>query len=231
MTEETRAGSFLSALAAAEQDKFRRLGRHRELRRGDTLFHEGDPSDFVALILRGNVKVSSVADSGVETLLATRGPGDIIGEMAAVDGELRSADVSALDTVQFRIIPARDFFRFLEEHPSATRALLALCTARLRDADRKRAEVRGLDVLRRLTRRLLELSQTHGRQTSAGIVLDIPLSQQELAEWIGASREAVAKALRILRQRGALATQRRALTILDPELLRRLVEPRDGRRD
>lgn len=228
MAEELRSGSFLGELAPGEQDELRRLGHRQELSRGDTLFHEGDSSEWVALILRGNVKVSSVADSGAETLLATRGPGDIVGEMSAIDGGSRSAEVSALSSVQFRHIPAPEFLRFVEEHPGATRALLRLLTSRLRDADRKRAEVRGLDVLRRVARRLLELSESHGRQEASGIVLDLPLSQQELAEWIGASREAVSKALRTLRERGAISTERRTLTVVDRGYLQRLVEPRDG---
>ncbi|MGH3924516.1 MAG: Crp/Fnr family transcriptional regulator [Pseudonocardiaceae bacterium] len=231
MTEEIRAGSFLSALTTSEQVELRRLGGLRLLQRGDTLFHEGDPSDFVVLILRGNVKVSSVGDSGAETLLAMRGAGDIVGEMSAVDGEPRSAQVSALEHVQAQVISAREFAAFLEAHPRATKVLLALVTARLRDADHKRVEVRELDVLGRIARRLLELSKTHGRPTPKGITLDLSLSQQELADWVGASREAVAKALRLLRERGAIDTRRRAITILQPELLHRLLEPRASKTD
>lgn len=223
MAEERSGQTFLGALHTAEREELQRIGRFRRFRRGETLFHEGDPSDFVVLILEGNVKVSCAAECGAETLLAVCGVGDIVGELSAVDGKPRSAQVAALDAVHVRMIPAADFTRFLEAHPRVLKVLLALISGRLRDADRERAEVRAFGVPSRLALRLLELSQTHGRQTPEGIELELPLSQQELAEWVGASREAVAKALRLLRERGAIDTRRRAITVLRPDLLRRLI--------
>jgi CRP-like cAMP-binding protein len=158
------------------------------------------------------------------TLLATRRAGDIVGEMAAIDGEPRSAQVSALTPLHVRIVAAPEFNAFLDANPRVLRVLLVMCNARLRDADHKRAEHRGLDVPRRIARRLLELSETDGLATRDGIVLEL-LTQQELAEWVGASREAVAKAFRLLRERGAVETRRLGITILQPELLRRLAFP------
>lgn len=231
VVEECGGQAFLGALNAAERDELQGIGRQRSLRRGETIFHEGDPSDFVVLILEGNVKVSCIAELGAETILAICGAGEIVGEMSAVDGEPRSAQVSALGPVRVQVIPAGDFLRFLEAHPRVLKVVLALISSRLRDADRKLTEFRAFHVPSRIALRLLELSQTHGRQISEGIALDLPLSQQELAEWAGASREAVAKALRLLRERGAIDTGRRAITILRPDLLRRLVGRHPGGTD
>ncbi|MGH8906099.1 MAG: Crp/Fnr family transcriptional regulator [Egibacteraceae bacterium] len=228
MTEDARTGSFLDALTEAERSELRRLGRQRTLQRGEVVLHEGDPSCFVVLILKGNLKVSAVADSGAETVLATRGAGDIVGEMTAMDGKPRSARVAALDAARVQIIASRDFLGFLDAHPRVMRLLYSLVAERLRDSDRKRVEVRAFDVPGRIALRLLELSESHGRQTGdGGITLELSLSQQELAEWVGASREAVAKALRRLRERGVIDTRRRAITILRPDLLRRLARPRE----
>jgi CRP-like cAMP-binding protein len=216
--------SFLGALDPSERGALEQLGHLRQFRTGATLLNEGDPSNFVLLLVEGHVKVSSLTEHGTEVLLAIRGPGDILGELAAVDGGLRSARVLAIEAVSARVVSADDFTSFLRDHPRVMGVLLALISGRLRDADRKRTEFRGYDVPARIALRLLELGQTHGRQTSSGIALELRLSQEELAEWVGASREAVAKALRLLRERGAIATDRRSLTILRPELLHRLID-------
>ena len=100
-------------------------------------------------------------------------------------------------------------------------ALLRLVTSRLRDADRKRVEFGAFDIAARVAGRLVELADRFGEPVPDGVRIPVPLSQDELAGWVGASREAVAKALRVLRDRGLLTTGRRTMTVLDLDGLRR----------
>ncbi|MER6950640.1 Crp/Fnr family transcriptional regulator [Nonomuraea sp. NPDC000554] len=217
MTPE--AGEFLSMLTPDEVEALRDAGRLRRWDRGTTLMTEGDTSDWVLVLTEGRVKVSSHTSSGTEVVLAVRGPGGLLGEMSAIDGSPRSATVTALEPVAGVVV--RDFPAFLQEHGRVAVLLMRLVTERLRDADRKRVEYGAFDTTGRVATRLIELAERYGERTSAGVRVALPLSQDELAGWTGASREAVSKALRTLRDRGLIETGRRRVTIHDLEGLRK----------
>ncbi len=196
------------------------LATSRHFTAGAALFHAGDPSDWVVLVTRGRVKIVDQTADGREVLLAVRGPGELIGELSAIDGEPRSASAVAMDPVEVQMINAAGFHGYLEAHPVAAVALLRLVTVRLRDADRKRVEYSSHDVLGRVARRLLELAQEYGEPAGTGVRITLPISQDELASYTASSREAVAKALRSLRDRRVITTDRRAITVVDVEALR-----------
>jgi CRP-like cAMP-binding protein len=184
------------------------------------LFHENDPSDHVLLIEQGRVKISCNTPEGRELLLAIRGPGDLVGELAALDHQPRSATVAALERVEGQMIGAARFTQFLEEHPRVAVALLALISRDLRDSDRKRVEFGAFDVAERIVRRLVELAEQYGAPAETGLSIDLPLTQEELAGWAGASLRQTADVLRLLRRAGAIDTHRRHVTILDMRALR-----------
>jgi CRP-like cAMP-binding protein len=194
------SGDFLSAV-------LRREGHARRFQRGQALFTEGDRAERVFLIERGWVTVTSAAPDGREIVLGLRGPGDMLGELSALDGEPRSATAVTLSDVE-----AIDV--------SASRELIRMLATRLRDADRKRLEFAALDTLGRIAWRLLELSERFGHQTEEGISVELPLSQEQLAAWCGASRESTVKALTSLRGLGCITTGRRHVVIRDLEGLR-----------
>jgi CRP-like cAMP-binding protein len=118
------------------------------------------------------------------------------------------------------VLPAGQFLALLSRRPELSIALLAYLAGRLREADRRRLELGGLSVSERLVRRLLELAELHGITESGRIVIDIPLSQRELAGSVGASREAVARVLKILRERHVVITQRQRIVVVQPQVLR-----------
>jgi CRP-like cAMP-binding protein len=122
--------------------------------------------------------------------------------------------------VEALAISASSFRDFLRTHPDAALAVLELITTRLRDADRKRAEFGSMDATGRVAARLVELADQHGQPTGSGVRIDLALSQEDLASWVGASREAVSRALRLFRERGWIATRRRGITVLDQDALR-----------
>lgn len=211
---------FLERLTESDRQDLLALGRRLRLRAGTTGLVEGQVSGQVLLLLEGHVRACTTAADGRESLLAVRRPGEIVGELSALDGRPHSATVSAFETVEAVAIPASSFRSFLKSHPDAAFAVLELITERLRDADRKRAEFGSMDTTARVAARLVELTELHGQAIAGAVRIDLSLSQEELASWVGASREAVSRALRLFRARGWIATRRRGITVLDLGALR-----------
>ncbi|MHA6784754.1 Crp/Fnr family transcriptional regulator [Pseudonocardia saturnea] len=211
---------FLARLDEADRAELAARGRHRRWPAGASLFLEGDRATTVVVVVTGRVKVFSLTEQGEEVVLAVRGPGALLGELTAVDGTERSTSVSALEPVVALVVPASAFVAFLHDRPAAAMVLLRLVTSRLRDADRKRVEFGAYDIAARVAGRLVELADRFGEAVPDGVRISVPLSQDELAGWVGASREAVAKALRVLRDRGLVTTGRRTMTVLDLDGLR-----------
>lgn len=198
----------------------RREGVVRRFQRGQALFGEGDRAERVFLVERGWVVLSCTAPGGREVVLGLRGPGEIVGELSSLDGEPRSATAVAAEDVEAIVAPASALIRGLQ-NVEAANELIRVLAARLRDADRKRLEFAALDTFGRVAWRLLELSERFGRPVPEGLLVELPLSQDQLASWCGASREATVKALGSLRSLQCISTGRRSIVIRDPDALRR----------
>lgn len=211
--------AFLDDIPADAANALRAVAVRRNWPTGATLFHEGDRADRVLVIQRGRVKAVTVAESGIETTLGLRGPGEIVGELSAVDGRPRSASVVAIEPVEALVLTAEQFRAFLRAHPDAALVLLGRVAGRLRGASARQAEFGSLESSVRVARQLAELAEAHGTSSDAGIRLGL-LSQDELASLCGASREAIARALRQFRADGIIETGRRSITVVDLEALR-----------
>jgi len=214
------AGGFIDALTQPEAEDLRAAGRRASYGAGVTLFHQGDDAGSVIVLLVGRAKVSSLSSAGREAIVAVRGPGDLLGEMAAIDDEPRSGTVTTLEPVEALLVPGSAFAAFLEQHPRVALVILRMIAGRLRYADAQQAEFATTDVVGRVCHRLVELSVRFGTAGDAGIEIELPLSQEELAAWTGASREAVSKALQLLRSLQIVETGRRHVTVLDLAALR-----------
>lgn len=212
---------FTARLSPADRAALIERARRRQYPAGASLYLEGDSCSTVIVVVSGRVKVFSLTEHGEEILLAVRGPGALLGEFSAIDGGERSASVAALEPVAALVVPIAAFIEYLRTHGDAAIALLQLVTAKVRDSDRKRVESAAYDIPARVARRLVELADRFGEPDPQGVRIAIALSQDELAGWVGASREAVAKALRVLRSRGYLLTGRRTMTVLDLDGLRK----------
>jgi CRP/FNR family transcriptional regulator, cyclic AMP receptor protein len=184
------------------------------------LFHQGDDPGAVMLIRSGRIKVNVSAPGGHDVMLGFIGPGAMIGDLSAIDGEPRSTTATAVEDVEVLGIPMLAFRALLEERPQLVMALVKMAAQRLRAADRQRVEFAAFDVLGRVARRIDELADG-GRETNEGIEIDAGLSQEDLAAWTAASREAVSKALGALRTLGWIDTRRRVIVVLDRAALRR----------
>lgn len=213
-------GGFLGLLTDEERAALRSCGRERRFPRGAIIFSEGESADRVVVVLGGRVKVSFFTEDGREVLLAVREPGDLIGELSAIDEEPRSASATTMEPVEALLVPAERFRGFVEEHPRVSLVLLGMLSRRLRDADRKRVEFGTYDTVGRVARRLVEMVERFGEDSEGGVTISLPLTQQELAGWIGSSREAVSKALQTLRERGWVEIRRKGIRVLDLGALR-----------
>jgi CRP-like cAMP-binding protein len=221
-TPSDQSGGFVGQLSSADRERLLVTGTRRRYRRGAALFLEGDHSDHVLVVLEGRARVSIAAGDGRDLVVAVRGPGELLGEFAAIDrDEPRSASAYAVDPLVARVLSADEFEAFLERAPRAAVALLRTLTRRLRDASRTQMEFGAYDTIARVARRLDELAREHGEPGPDGVRIGLPLTQEELAGWVGASRESVARALRALRDRGAISTSRRAIVVRDREVLAR----------
>lgn len=218
---------FWANLNAAERDDLRARGKLRVFGPDSIIFREEDPSIYVLIILTGWVKASLVSVEGHEIILGVRGPGDMVGERAALLSEPRSADIHALNEVNGLIVPGEQFIDFLDHHRHAERALTRVISYRLDEAMKRLRLFGSAHGSTRLAWLLLELAEQHGTPTSAGTTtITLPLSQEELAGWCNCSRETVARALRPWRRSRVVRTARRQITILDAAALRDLAEGR-----
>ena len=215
---------FWHVLPETDQAAFLRRGITRRFARGQSLMLEYQPGERVLLLREGRVKVASISPvTGREVLLAIREPGELVGEQAAIDDEPRSAAVIALEPGEAVAIARADFLSFLEGHPAAALAVMGALSRRLRDADAKRVEFAALGTLARVAGRLLELVERFGVTDDETTLIALPLSQEELAGWTGASIESVGRALQTMRTLEWIQTRRREIRILDVEALRRAV--------
>lgn len=215
-------GSFLSYLDPADREFLLGRGRIRRLPAGTALMHEGDPTDHVLVLLSGWVRAYTNARDGTVVLFALRGPGDVIGDLAALQGWPRTGTVDTLQETEFAQFSHDGFIACLHDRPAVGIALLRQMAQRLRDAEAARINFATMDVAQRVAALLVRLADMHGRTTREGVVVGMPLTQQDIANSIGGSRRAVARALQTFRDRGMLVTGRRRFVLSSIDVLRRL---------
>jgi CRP/FNR family transcriptional regulator, cyclic AMP receptor protein len=213
--------AFLDSLPAAEREAVLLAGHERLWSAGETMFREGDPAGSAVIVLAGLLKIHKQTAAGGEVILALRGPGDLLGEVSAVPGAVRTAHATALERVRGVTIPVPDLRSLLSRHPRLSLALLEMVMTRLRTADLRRLEYATAESLPRVTSRLVELTERFGVAGAGGrIDVAMPINQEELASWSAASLESTARALRTLRELKLIETHRRRLVVLDLERLR-----------
>jgi CRP/FNR family cyclic AMP-dependent transcriptional regulator len=225
VTDEPHPRSFLAQVDPAGRRTLAQLGTSRDYRPRTALFHQGEPSRHVLVLVDGWVKVTLTSRTGEEALLAIRGPGDIVGDQSAVDGKPRSATVTALTQLTARVIDGERFLDCLSHHPAVALGLLRHLSANLRESDYKRLEYVSASSSSRLAALLLSLVAEHGEPSPEGVVINLPLTQRELATAAATSREVVARTLRTLRARDIVRTRRQAIVVMRPEVLRSLCQP------
>ena len=221
MRELPPAAGFWGALPGPDADGLRALGRVSQFGRGAALCTEGEPATHVFVLLTGWVKILNTTREGAEVLLALRGQGDVVGERAAELEGYRTATARALVRTEALAVISGRFRAFLDSHPAADRAFRHAMTQRGREADEALRARAGSSGAERLARLLLDLSARCGEATEQGVTIAVPLSQADLASWIGVARATVTRALQQWRRRGLIRTVRGRLTVADASGLRR----------
>jgi CRP/FNR family transcriptional regulator, cyclic AMP receptor protein len=191
------------------------------LARGDVLFREGDTGDRVYVVIDGKVKLGRTSSDGRENLLAILGPGQMFGELSLFDPGPRSATVTAVTDTVLLSLANEDMLTWLTGRPEVARGLLLQLGQRLRRSNDTLADLVFSDVPGRVAKALLDLSTRFGVPSEEGVRVAHDLTQEELAQLVGASRETVNKALADFAGRGWLRLEQRSVVILDLERLRR----------
>lgn len=223
-TDELVEGTFLARLEPGERTAVEALGRPASFPRGSVLMFEGEPEERLILVLGGRVKITRAGPDGREVILGIRDSGDLLGELAFIDRRPRSATVVALEPIEGLMMSGARFREHLEKTPRVAVALLEVVAGRFREATLNRLQFSALDTMGRLSARILELGERYGENVNGSIELRLPLSQEELASWTGASRTGVAQALQSLRELNWIETGRGQMVITDPAALRARAE-------
>jgi CRP/FNR family transcriptional regulator, cyclic AMP receptor protein len=189
--------------------------------RGETVFAEGEPGDRLYVVADGKVKLGQTSPDGRENLLAVLGPGEMFGELSLFDPGLRTSTATALTDVRLLGLGQSDLRPWLSGRPVVAEALLRALAQRLRRTNEAMSDLVFSDVPGRVAKALLDLSEKFGKTTTDGVLVAHDLTQEELAQLVGASRETVNKALADFAQRGWLRIEARAVVLLDVARLSR----------
>ena len=216
---------LLRHLDESELDQLLKFAKLRHGRRNEVLFQKGDPGDGLIAIMQGRVKISTMSAEGKEIVLNILGPGELFGEIALIDGKDRSADATVMENAELVVIDVRDFMPFLEARPElATRLLVMLCE-RFRWVNDLYEDAVFMHLPARLAKHLIRLAESFGEEEGDGVRIGIKLSQQDLGNLMGTTRESVNKQMRTWIDSGIVAVDQGIITILDEDRLEQFCDP------
>jgi CRP-like cAMP-binding protein len=224
----TRAGKMMlqgsplfRGLPPATLDRIAALATQRGYRRGEIVFSAGDPGDALHGVVSGRIRISAGTGEGREIFLNVMEPGDTFGEIALLDGGTRTATATATEPTELVSIRREPLFELLEREPKTALELLRLCGERLRWTSGLLEDAALLDAPARLAKRLLSLGEQHGEDGAGGRLVRI--SQEDLANFLGVSRQAVNERLQDWKAKGWVALGRGTVTVRDAAAIKRQV--------
>ena len=208
-------------MSPEEREELRGMMSQTTLRRGEVLFNEGDSGDRLYILLTGKVKLGHTSVDGRENLLAVLGPGEVVGELTLFDPGPRSTTSTAVATTELLALEHNQLMGFIDSHPTLAKDMLRALAVRLRRTNIALADLVFSDVPGRVAKALLDLAERFGAPTEDGIHVPHDLTQEELAQLVGASRETINKSLAEFVSRGWIRLEGRAVTLIDVERLKR----------
>lgn len=221
MQDHLRSAALFSALDDDAAAALRMSMVELKLARGDVLFSEGQPGDKLYVIESGKIKLGHAASDGRESIIAVLGAGEMLGELSLFDPGPRTATAVAVTPTKVLSLGHDALLPWLVGRPDLAVALLAALARRLRRTNEALADLVFSDVPGRVAKALLDLGSKFGEPTTEGLLVRHELTQEELAQLVGASRETVNKALADFSQRGWVRIEQRSVTLLDVERLTR----------
>ena len=219
MDDVLRRAPLFAALDDEQAAELRASMSEVTLARGDALFHEGDPGDRLYVVTEGKVKLHRTSPDGRENMLAVLGPGEMVGELSLFDPGPRTATVAALTDCQLASLAHDALKPWISGRPELCEQLLQALAQRLRRTNDVMADLVFSDVPGRVAKALLDLAEKFGTPDGEGIRVTHDLTQEELAQLVGASRETVNKALSEFASRGWLRLDGRAVVLIDRDRL------------
>ncbi len=225
--EDNRAllgdSTIFSGIEPRDLDAVMSLAVRRRYRARQVVLRKGDPALQIFVIVSGRLKAITSGAEGREATLSIMGPGEVFGEVAVLDGEPRSATISALERCELLVIHRDDFFRYLQKSPRVAIKLLEVLARRLRRLSERVEDATFLEVPGRLAKQLLRLADKYGRNIGSGAVrIELKLSQQELGDLVGVTRESINKQLRGWVAEALVEHQDGRLVLLQVDALREL---------
>jgi CRP-like cAMP-binding protein len=220
-----RACGLFGRADAATLDAVSAALRVRRFRKGETVFHQGDPGDALFIVASGSVKVVLPSNETAEpAIVAILGRGEFFGELALLDGAPHSASIVAVEPTETLVLHRETFLALLDDDPSLRRALLASLATEIRRLTGHVEDLHFLDLPGRLASRILRLASGRIRGRDDAIRVPWPYTQSELAGMIGGSRQSVNRMLADLAEEGIVRVERETLVVLDADRLARAVD-------
>ncbi len=219
---------LFAKLAEGDLGLLARATTTRRVAARQELFHKGDAGGRVFVIARGRLKVVANSLEGDELILALMDAGEVFGELALLTGGERTATVVALEDSELLALERRDFLAFLHGQPQAATPLLETLAARLQRLGELLEDRLFLRLEARLAKKLLALARSYGTSVDGGVRIDLRLSQSELGDLVGTTRESVNKQLRAWAREGLVRSEGGVVTLLDAKALERLADLVEG---
>ena len=214
-----RKAPIFSGLDESAASTLRASMSPMRLKKGQSLFKEGDDGDHLYVISSGKIKLGTKAPDGRENLLLILGPGDMFGELSLFDSGPRTSTATAVTETRLLSLGQDKVIPWVKEHPEVSLQLLSRLASRLRRTNEVVGDLVFSDVPGRVAKAIIDLGVKFGEQRSEGLFVNHDLTQEELAQLVGASRETVNKALADFAQRGWVRLEARSVLVLDYERL------------
>jgi CRP/FNR family transcriptional regulator, cyclic AMP receptor protein len=212
---------IFSSLSEPHLEELSEIALEKTYRKNQVIFDQGDPGNSLIVVLTGLVKISLVDSNNHEFIIKTFSTNDFFGEMALLDGGLRSATATAVEDTRALIIFRDNFIGLIQKTPSVALGMLTELSNRLRTTTENISNLTFFDAYGKVARCLLDLAEKIGKKEGDGMTLELALSRQELANMAGLSRETFARILKEFQVRGCLQVQGKKITIVDEKVMRR----------
>jgi CRP/FNR family cyclic AMP-dependent transcriptional regulator len=213
-----RSVPLFSTLTDDEFNTLAHIFVARSYRKNQIIFLEEETGNYMYLVLSGKVKVAKSGSGGKETILAIHRAGDFFGEMSLLDGKTAPATVSAMEDAKIISLSGADFHKYLLHNEKVMLQIINVLCARLRQVWQTQS-MSSSTAEERIRMGIYQLAKRHGIRDSRGVIIDLRITHQELAEMVGTSRETVTRVLTLLQKQGILEINQRRMTLLDAQAL------------